>query len=168
MGARDLLDDLHSAGVTVTADGDRLVIRPASKLTDDMRAALRAAKAELLAELGARQAPSAAPLRRFRLVPANADRCHSPAWDDTEIATFVARHTRLLALGFSDGDADDLAERLVLRDRDGDTRRLCVECCNFRGGLCRQPKLAGVSAEVGQMAFVSQRCSAFGPIGGER
>jgi citrate lyase beta subunit len=49
MGARDLLAELADLGVTVTADGDKLVIRPASKLTDDLRAALRAHKAELLA-----------------------------------------------------------------------------------------------------------------------
>ena len=41
MGARELLADLAGAGLSVIADGDRLVIRPASKLTDDMRAALR-------------------------------------------------------------------------------------------------------------------------------
>ena len=51
MGARDLLDDLASAGLSVTAAGDRLFIRPASKLTDPMRAALREAKPELLALL---------------------------------------------------------------------------------------------------------------------
>lgn len=49
MGARDLLAELADLGVTVTADGDKLVIRPASRLTDDLRAALRAHKAELLA-----------------------------------------------------------------------------------------------------------------------
>ena len=49
MGARDLLAELAGLGVTVTGDGDRLLIRPASKLTDELRAALRAHKAELLA-----------------------------------------------------------------------------------------------------------------------
>jgi hypothetical protein len=53
MGARDLLAELACLGVTVTADGDRLLIRPASKLTDELRAALRAHKAELLAAAAA-------------------------------------------------------------------------------------------------------------------
>ena len=51
MGARNLLADLTAAGLSVTAEGDRLVIRPASKLTDPMRAALRDAKPELIALL---------------------------------------------------------------------------------------------------------------------
>ena len=33
MGARDLLADAAGAGLTIAADGDRLVIRPASMLT---------------------------------------------------------------------------------------------------------------------------------------
>ena len=53
MGARDLLADLADAGLRVTTDGDHLVIRPASKLTDPMRAALREAKPELLTLLAA-------------------------------------------------------------------------------------------------------------------
>ena len=51
MGAHDLLADLAGAGLSVTAEGDHLVIRPASRLTDPMRAALREAKLELLALL---------------------------------------------------------------------------------------------------------------------
>ena len=49
MGARDLLSSLAGAGLSVTVEAGRLVIRPASKLTDDMREALRAAKPQLLA-----------------------------------------------------------------------------------------------------------------------
>ena len=48
MGVRELPADLAGAGLSVTAEGDRLVIRPASKRTDPMCAALRAAKPELL------------------------------------------------------------------------------------------------------------------------
>ena len=48
MGAHDLLADLADVGVTVTVDAGRLVICPASRLTDPMRAALREAKPELL------------------------------------------------------------------------------------------------------------------------
>ncbi len=52
MGARDLLNDLTEAGLTVECDGDSLVIRPASRLTDDLRALVRDAKPELLVLLG--------------------------------------------------------------------------------------------------------------------
>ena len=172
MGARDLLNDLAEAGMTIRADGNRLLIRPAEKLTDDMRQALRAAKAELLAELGARPAnanPTAlppSPIRQWRLSKADADRCHWPTWDDDEIAAFVARHARLLAQGLTNGDADDLAERLTLRDRDGDTRHLCIECVNFRGRRCRQPERAGVGDQaVGTLALILQNCPAFSSIG---
>ena len=51
MGAHDLLADLASAGLSIEAHDHRLVVRPASKLTDDLRARLRATKPELLALL---------------------------------------------------------------------------------------------------------------------
>ncbi len=51
MGARDLLADLGEAGFRVSIVGDRLVVSPASKLTDDLRVALREAKSELLGHL---------------------------------------------------------------------------------------------------------------------
>lgn len=40
MGARELLDALGDAGRSVAAEGDQLLIRPGSKLTDEWRAAL--------------------------------------------------------------------------------------------------------------------------------
>lgn len=49
MGARDLLAELADKGLTVTTDGERLVIRPASKLTESLRTELRTAKPDVLA-----------------------------------------------------------------------------------------------------------------------
>ena len=46
MGARELLSELAGAGFELETDGDRLVIRPASRLTDDLRAAVRAMGAD--------------------------------------------------------------------------------------------------------------------------
>ena len=40
---------------------------------------------------------------------------HADAWTDAQIELFKARLRRLLALGFSPQDAEDLAERLHLR-----------------------------------------------------
>lgn len=51
MGAHDVLDRLAAAGLTVRADNDRLFVRPADRLNDNILAALRAAKPELLALL---------------------------------------------------------------------------------------------------------------------
>jgi virulence-associated protein VagC len=41
-----LLADIAETGLSITAEGDRLVIRPASKLTDPMRCTLRDAEPE--------------------------------------------------------------------------------------------------------------------------
>ena len=167
MDARELLTDLAGAGLSVTAEDDRLVIRPASRLTDDMRAALREAKPELLALL-TMPTPGAAlpPNRPYRLSQADGDRCHVEPWDDACIALFVARVGRFLRLGIDATDADDLAERLVLRDRDGDARVSCIECRHYRLGRCGNHGRAGLLApDVGRdLATLLQRCPAFVPV----
>ncbi len=48
MVAEVLIDQLHSQGLTISADGDRLLVAPSSGLTDDLRAAIRQHKSELL------------------------------------------------------------------------------------------------------------------------
>jgi hypothetical protein len=53
MGARELLTELADAGMSVTLDGDRLLVWPRSMLTDDWRVLLREAKPELIALLSA-------------------------------------------------------------------------------------------------------------------
>lgn len=51
MTAADLLTTLRSRGLTVVADGDALKVGPRNRLTDELRAAIRAHKPALLAEL---------------------------------------------------------------------------------------------------------------------
>ncbi len=51
MTVADLLTTLRSRGLTVAADGDALTVRPRELLTDELRAAIRAHKRDLLAEL---------------------------------------------------------------------------------------------------------------------
>ena len=149
MGARELLADLAAVGLRVTTDSDCLVIRPASKLTDDMRAALREAKSDLLALLS----PCG---------PGTLDLA-AVAWTDADIVRFQSRRARLVRWGWSEDEAEKLAERLVRRDREGDGRRLCVECVHLRAGRCRQAERAGIGGpEVGAMALVLQNCPAFG------
>lgn len=58
MGAADLLSALGAAGLSVSVDAGRLMVSPASRLTDTHRDAIRHHKAELLALLSA---PPAAP-----------------------------------------------------------------------------------------------------------
>lgn len=178
MGARELLSDLAEAGITVAADGDRLVVRPASKLNADARAALQAAKPQLLAFLRANLTQ-----RPYKLPPAEAGRCHAEPWNDTACAVFVARITRFMRLGISAADADDLAERLHLRDVEGDDRRHCVECRHLAREApsrweCREPSAAGFGSGLSsELVTMSQRCPAFtsaeatapkGPENGDR
>src|SRR5687767_1907026 len=48
MPAWELLDHLRAEGFTVTQDGGTLWVEPASRRTDDLRAAIRQQKADLL------------------------------------------------------------------------------------------------------------------------
>ena len=53
MGAPDLLEQLRAVGVRLWVEGGALVAEPRRALTDDLRAAIRAHKPELLAALQA-------------------------------------------------------------------------------------------------------------------
>lgn len=176
MGARELLADAAKAGFVVTATGDNnLLIRPASKLTADMREALRNAKPALLAELATRtcvrctgrtaygtcsvpvraglaprfvvvwprsdhasRCPAfdakpepAGVVRPYKLSPDEGNRAHAETRDAAACARFAARVVLFMRCGFDASDADDLAERLHLRDVDDDDRRTCIECRHF-------------------------------------
>lgn len=91
--------------------------------------------------------------RPFRLSTADADRCHAGAWGDAEIATFSARVMLFIRRGVNPTDADDLAERLTLRDRDGDDMVMCVECRHGPARTCP----GGTPLPVG----VLSRCEGF-------
>jgi hypothetical protein len=58
MSAASLIAHVRSLGITISADGDDLIIRPAAKLTPELRTSLRAAKPELLELLQAEQSRS--------------------------------------------------------------------------------------------------------------
>lgn len=158
MGARELVAELSRAGVALMVEGDCLVIRPASKLTDNLRAAVRAAKPELLALLSA---PEHA--RPHKLTNEQAARSHARPWDDEACGRFVARVGRFLRLGINATDADDLSERLHLRDIDGDDRACCIECTHYRAGRCANHRIAGLhGSDVSRhLASLLQRCEGF-------
>lgn len=207
MGARDLLDDLARVGLTVTADGDRLIARPASKLTDDLRAALRASKPELLAILapdlrrpgedrpnGELLAAIKRPDEKFRgaikrkpeeqflrsikegreeppqrphaLTDAEADHAHAEPWDEAACGRFVALVSLFMRRGIDAADADDLAERLHLRNVNGDDRVTCIECRHHRPGAaedCGNSSKAGARVRGPHAATLLQRCPGFAP-----
>lgn len=106
------------------------------------------------------KAPSKATARPYRRTLAQADAAHAETWDDAAIARFQARLQRLARLDFAAADAEDLAERLHLRDVEGDDRTLCVECSHYRPGRCGNHRGAGLQAsDVGRdLAGMLQRC----------
>lgn len=161
MGARDLLTELAGLGVSVTARGDSLVIRPASRLSVQHRALLRDGKAELLAML---KAPVAAPAP----LPVSADALAAVAWTDEDIARFAEREARLLRWGWPAAEAEAMAERLVQRDRQRDDRVSCTECTHYRPGRCGNHRAADLHAPLvaRDMAALLQRCGGFEPLHG--
>jgi hypothetical protein len=108
--------------------------------------------------------PTAGADRPHRLTNDEADRCHAPCWDDAEIAAFTARTERFALLGRA--DADDLAERLTLRDRNGDDRRVCLECTWLGDtGRCLAAatgRIPGADRRLEPVQTILQRCGAFG------
>ncbi|MCC7100388.1 MAG: hypothetical protein IT500_12450 [Rubrivivax sp.] len=159
MGARELLHDLVCAGFSLEADGDKIVVRPASKLTDDLRADLRAVKPELLRLLASADRP-------YKLTLAQADAAHAEPWVDAAVGLFVASVGLFLRRGIDADDADDIAERLHLRDAQMDDRRLCLECTHLAGRAgawrCGDHRAARVLRDVpGDLVARLQRCPGF-------
>ena len=97
---------------------------------------------------------------------------HTIAMNSAEINTFTARLARFTDKGLGLDDADASAGKLVLRDRDLDDRRLCLECIHLSGGErrgwgCRNWQRAGVALRSNDArlsaALVNQlqRCDGF-------
>ena len=105
--------------------------------------------------------------RPFLLPREQADTCHAQPWTDDEASAFVRRRTAFLGRGLSEVDADDLAERLQLRDLDLDERRLCLECRHLEGPVscewvCQSATCAGIPPALPtEFVMQLQRCPAF-------
>ena len=87
----------------------------------------------------AQQADHEAKIERSAIISADGapywvadDMAGLPAWTDAEIVAFDKRVARSTWLGYP--DAKGRAEKLLHRDRDGDDRRLCVECLHAGPG----------------------------------
>lgn len=85
------------------------------------------------------------------------------AWTDGDIARFLDRRARLLRWGWSEPNAEALAERLTRRDREADDRVSCADCRHFRPWRCCNHRRAGLqSAEIGSgLAGLLQCCDGF-------
>ena len=101
---------------------------------------------------------------------------NSSAMNSAEIDTFEARLHKFINKGLARNDGEVLADRLVLRDRDQDDRRVCLECQHFAGhgaeswrcgnwqaaGIALRPRDAQLPADL---LVQLQRCDGFSPFG---
>lgn len=158
MGAPELLQHLRAAGFAIApAERGGIRVMPAGALSDADRQAIRDHRAELLALLGgdASPTPRKPTAARNPLPPA--------AWTEPEITVFNDRYERLLRWGWSEIEAEKLAERLAWRDRDADNRVVCAECRHYRAERCGNHKAAilNVADRGRNLAGLLQRCAGF-------
>lgn len=226
MGAFDILHHLRERGLTIEpGEPGRVIVRPASKLTDDLREQIRAHKAELIDMLAADKAaaparprpasttscatcihatqartcgePEAAGLAdQFRVVwldlighhgatcPAHQARDQrrphedvprlTPAkqravigWDEGEIAQAGRYMRQAERHGFDLDVCERITDHLMLRDRQRDDRRMCIECAHLdRSGRCsaaRAGRLPGAGRDLQPVKVALMRCSGFNP-----
>ena len=85
------------------------------------------------------------------------------AWTDADIARFLDRRARLLRWGWTEPEAETLADRLVRRDREADERVSCTDCRHYRPGRCGNHERAGLCVpDLGRdLAAMLQRCPGF-------
>ncbi len=101
-------------------------------------------------------------VRPYRLAPTEGDRAHVEPWDDGACARFLARVAVFMRGGFNATDADDLAERLHLRDVEGDNRTSCIECWNFEVVTLQcKSRVLGVHRIGREDLSTLRRCPAF-------
>lgn len=97
---------------------------------------------------------------------------HSSAMNGAEIDTFAVRLHKFTAMGLARNDGDALADKLVLRDRESDDRRVCLECKHFAGHRvgswrCGNWRAAGVALRSrdaqlpADLVAQLQRCDGF-------
>jgi hypothetical protein len=127
-------------------------------------------------------APYKAPLQKTEAIPAAANDAspdpdpwcwpHNSAMTGAEIDTFTMRQALFTDKGMSLDEAELLADKLVLRDRHADDRRLCLECSNLQGHRpsawrCSDWQRAGISHRVNDaqlsaaLVLQLQRCGGF-------
>lgn len=92
---------------------------------------------------------------------------HSKAMNTAEIDAFTARVHLFTRHGLDQTQAEGVADGLVIRDRDGDDRRLCLECLHLRDGgrfwACNQWRRAGLAgaAVPANWCDLLKRCNGF-------
>jgi len=90
----------------------------------------------------------------------------TPAMNTGEIDLFLKRQVQFTDRGVSLDDAERLADALVIRDRDSDDRRLCLECTHLQGAgrwRCGNWQAACVARQGldRDLVLMLQRCGGF-------
>ncbi len=168
METPELLQHLRGAGLVLTLmPTGALHVAPRCGLTDDHRDAIRAERDALVLALQAEADQPLPPPRRCDnplMTAEQSDECHAGGWGKAEIDTFLKREARFTRMGRA-ADAEYLAERLTLRDRQHDDRRLCLECSaladNGRCLVAARGRLPGVSRRLEPIQTILQRCKGF-------
>jgi len=97
---------------------------------------------------------------------------HSAVLTSAEIDLFLSRLARFTDKGLSYGDAELLADSLVNRDREGDDRRMCLECSalgsNGRCMVAARRGLSGAVRHLEPVINVLQRCEGFRAVGAQK
>ena len=99
---------------------------------------------------------------------------HSKAMNGAEIDLFTARLHRFTDKGLTIADCESLADKLVIRDREADDRRFCLECRHLSGfgqtsWRCGNWQSAGIaicsrdSQLPADLVLQLQRCDGFIP-----
>ena len=90
---------------------------------------------------------------------------HSEAWNEAETALFSKRLLAFAGKGLHMSEAEALADKLVIRDRDQHDRRLCLECRNCLQSRCTNWRAAGLGQPglPATLVGVLQRCGGFRP-----
>jgi hypothetical protein len=173
MGAFDILHHLRERGLTVEpGEPGRVIVRPASKLTDDLREQIRAHKAEIIDRLAADRAAAPAHQAREQRQPHDDLPRLTPeqvraliGWDDAEIAQAGRYMRQADRHGFDLDLAERITDHLMLRDRQRDDRRMCLECSHLdRSGRCsaaRAGRLPGAGRDLQPVKVALMRCPGF-------
>ncbi len=171
MGAVDLLAHLQGAGFALRAEAGKLVVTPASALTDGARLSIRQHRDALIDALTeARVEPATSAAKPdpgpYALAQALPDVAHADTMDEAATARFQARAAHCRRLGFTAHEAENLAARLHERDVHADYRHLCVECQHYRRGRCANHAAAGLATNIvgRELATTFQHCNGFKEI----
>lgn len=182
MTAQHILDELQDAGIRVFLTPDRgLAATPARRMTPELRELVMVSKAALIELLQRLPEPAndatPAPAQAKTRQPAANDPApdpdrwcwpHSAAMNGNELDTFARRLEVFTLKGLALADAEALADKLVLRDREDSDLATCLECRHLsRARRCGQWQRAGVARDAlavlpADLVTSLQRCPTFG------